>query len=67
MFPYVGLPLFFQRLAELLPLTHFVRLARGILLKGASLGELWHELIPLIAFFLGVLALALIRFRERLD
>jgi ABC-2 type transport system permease protein len=67
MFPYSGMPALIQTLAEILPLTHFNRLSRGILLKGATLWELKHELLPLGVFFLVVLGLAALRFRKRLD
>jgi ABC-2 type transport system permease protein len=67
MFPFAGMPRPIQLFAEILPLTHFNRLSRGILLKGAPLGDLAHELLPLGLFFLAVLGLTLLRFRKRLD
>jgi ABC-2 type transport system permease protein len=67
MFPFVGMPESIQKLAELLPLTHFNRLSRGILLKGATLWDLKHELAPLGVFFLVVLGISVLRFRKRLD
>ncbi len=53
--------------AELLPLTHFVRIVRGLILRGASLGDLGGELWPLAAFFVVTVSLAIARFRKRLD
>ena len=67
MFPFDGMPRPFQCLAELLPLTHFIRIARGVLLRGATLGQLWPEIWPLLAIFAGLLALSVARFRKRLD
>jgi ABC-2 type transport system permease protein len=56
-----------QQIAEVLPLTHFVRLIRGIVLRGAELGELMPEIRALIVFFVVSLTLAILRFRKRLD
>jgi ABC-2 type transport system permease protein len=67
MFPFDGMPPLAQGIAQVLPLTHFIVLVRGIVLKGASLGQLSHALLPLLAFFLVTMALAVIRFRKRLD
>jgi ABC-2 type transport system permease protein len=67
MFPFDGMPKAAQALAELFPLTHFLRIVRGILLRGAVLGELWSDLWPLIVFFVLMMALAVARFSKRLD
>jgi ABC-2 type transport system permease protein len=67
MFPYAGQPLAAQYVAEILPLTHFLRLIRGIMLRGAGLGELWPSLAALGVFIVVVLALAVSRVRKRLD
>ncbi|MFA7388285.1 MAG: ABC transporter permease, partial [Thiohalobacteraceae bacterium] len=67
MFPFDGMPRPAQLFAELLPLTHFVRLIRGILLRGAELGELAGELQALALFTAVTLGLAVLRFRKRLD
>jgi ABC-2 type transport system permease protein len=67
MFPFEGMPRGAQWLAEVFPLTHFLRIVRGILLRGAELAELWTELWPLLMFFLVMMSLAVIRFRKRLD
>jgi len=67
MFPFDGMPRLAQLIGEVLPLTHFLRLVRGILLRGAGLGELRGELLPL-GLFVGVaLGVAMVRFRKRLD
>ena len=67
MFPFVGMPRPVQWLAEVLPLTHFLRLVRGIMLRGASLWELWHDALALLAFIVVMMTLAILRFRKRLD
>ncbi len=67
MFPFDGMPRFAQSIAEALPLTHFVRIMRGVLLRGASLAEMRGELVPLALFFLVTMTLSIFRFRKRLD
>ena len=67
MFPFDGMPRAARALSELFPLTHFIRIIRGILLRGATLPEVWPDLRPLIIFFLVMITLAVARFRKRLD
>ncbi|MBX3688432.1 ABC transporter permease [Dokdonella sp.] len=67
MFPFAGMPRIAQWISELLPLTHFLRLVRGIMLRGASLSELWIEACALIAFTIVMMSAAILRFRKRLD
>jgi ABC-2 type transport system permease protein len=67
MFPFAGMPKVVQWLAELLPLTHFLRLIRGVMLRGAGLVELWPEVLALLAFTAVMMTLAILRFRKRLD
>jgi ABC-2 type transport system permease protein len=67
MFPFDGMPRPAQLIAEVLPLTHFVRMVRGIMLRGAGLGELWPEVQALLLFFGIVMTLAVLRFHKRLD
>jgi ABC-2 type transport system permease protein len=67
MFPFAGMPLAAQWLAEVLPLTHFIRLIRGIMLRDASPFELWPDAAALGAFTLVTLSIAVLRFRKRLD
>lgn len=67
MFPFDGMPVPAQRIAEVLPLTHFVRLIRGIVLRGAELGELIPEVRALLLFFVVTMTLAVLRFHKRLD
>ncbi|WGL16232.1 ABC transporter permease [Microbulbifer bruguierae] len=67
MFPFDGMPKAAQWLAELLPLTHFLRLIRGVMLRGAGVFELWPDLLALIAFISLMMSLTILRFRKRLD
>jgi len=67
MFPFDGMPQLAQNIAEILPLTHFNRLIRGIVLRGADISTLWLELAALGAFMVVALTLAVARFRKRLD
>jgi ABC-2 type transport system permease protein len=67
MFPFAGMPRVVQWLAEVLPLTHFLRLVRGIMLRGARWWELWPEVLALLAFIAVMMTLAIMRFRKRLD
>jgi len=67
MFPYRGMPDWAQAIGEVFPLTHFLRVIRGIMLKGNGLMEIWPELWP-IALFLGLATVvALKRYRMTLD
>src|SRR5690606_8816093 len=50
MFPFAGMPKFAQWIAEVLPLTHFLRMIRGVMLRGASLAQLWPEVLALLVF-----------------
>lgn len=67
MFPFDGMPVAAQWIAEVLPLTHFVRLIRGVMLRGADLSALWPDVLALIAFTAVMMTLAIARFRKRLD
>lgn len=67
MFPFAGMPKAAQWIAEVLPLTHFMRLNRGIMLRGASLMDLWQEALVLLVFTIVMMGLAIMRFSKRLD
>lgn len=67
MFPFAGMPRPAQIIAEALPLTHFIRLIRGVMLRGASLLELLGELYVLGGFIVVLMTLAILRFSKRLD
>jgi ABC-2 type transport system permease protein len=67
MFPYAGMPAAAQWFAEILPLTHFLRLVRGIMLRAAGLGDLWPSLAALGVFIAVMFTIAVSRVRKRLD
>jgi ABC-2 type transport system permease protein len=67
MFPFAGMPKAVQWFAEILPLTHFLRMIRGVMLRGAGIGELWREMLALVVFIVVMMGLAILRFRKRLD
>jgi ABC-2 type transport system permease protein len=67
MFPFRGMPEWAQWLGEILPLTHFLRVVRGILLKGNGTAEIAPELWPMALFLLVAAVVALKRYRETLD
>lgn len=67
MFPFEGMPRPVQWLAEVFPLTHFLRIIRGIVLRDAALSLMWQDLWPLAVFFLVFLGIATLRFEKRLD
>ena len=67
MFPFAGMPRPAQIIAETLPLTHYIRLIRGVMLRGANLQELSGELIVLGGFIVVLMFLAVMWFSKRLD
>jgi len=67
MFPFRAMPEWAQRVGEVLPLTHFLRIVRGILLKGNAAPQLLGELWPMLAFMTVVSVVALKRYRQTLD
>ena len=67
MFPFRGMPQWAQVLGEVLPLTHFLRIVRGIMLKGNDLVQVLPELWPMLAFLFVAGAAALARYRRTLD
>lgn len=67
MFPFRGMPAWAQWIGELLPLTHFLRIVRGVMLKGATLIDITPQLWPMALFLFVVGALALKRYQQTLD
>jgi ABC-2 type transport system permease protein len=67
MFPFRAMPQWAQVVGEVLPLTHFLRIVRGILLKGNTLDQLWPELWSMLAFLVVAGVVALKRYRQTLD
>lgn len=67
MFPFRGMPDWAQNIGEILPLTHFLRIVRGILLKGNGVAEIVPDLWPLALFFTVAFTLGIKRYRQTLD
>jgi len=67
MFPFRGMPEWAQNLGSVLPLTHFLRIVRGVLLKGNGWSEITPHVWPLLAFVAVVMTIALKRYRQTLD
>jgi ABC-2 type transport system permease protein len=67
MFPRAAMPEVFQWLGAALPLTHFLKILRGILLRGVGLEAMWGETLILLAFAGGLVSLAVLRFHKTLD
>lgn len=67
MFPFRGMPPWAQLVGELFPLTHFLRIVRGILLKGNGLQEVTRELWPIALFATVMLTIGIKRYRQTLD
>jgi ABC-2 type transport system permease protein len=67
MFPYEAMPKAAQYIAEILPATHFIRLIRGVYLRGASASQLLPDILWLLGFTVIMLVIATKRFRKSLD
>ena len=67
MFPFLGMPVWAQYVGEALPLTHYLRIVRAIMLKGATLQNLEYDAAALVSLMLLAMAIAVMRFRRTLD
>jgi ABC-2 type transport system permease protein len=67
LFPFRGMPEWAQALGSLLPLTYFLRIVRGIMLKGVTFIEVWPNLWPILVFVIVAAVIALRRYRQTLD
>jgi len=67
MFPFLGMPVWAQYIGEALPLTHYLRIVRAIMLKGSTLQNLQYDALALIALMLLAMTVAVTRFRRTLD
>ena len=67
MFPFRGMPGWAQAIGEILPLTHFLRIVRGILLKGNGIAEIAPDLWPIALFLVVMLTIGIKRYRQTLD
>jgi ABC-2 type transport system permease protein len=67
MFPFLGMPGWAQWIGEFLPLTHYLRIVRSIMLKGAGIGDLQYDTLALFGLMLIAMTIAVTRFRRTLD
>jgi len=67
MFPFAGMPVWAQWVGEALPLTHYLRIVRAIMLKGSSLSDLHYDAAALFVLMLVAMTIAVTRFRRTLD
>lgn len=67
LFPFRGMPAWAQVIGEVLPITHFIRIARGVMLKGIGFADLGREVWPIALFAVVVLAIGVKRYRQTLD
>jgi ABC-2 type transport system permease protein len=67
MFPFAGMPVWAQYLGECLPLTHYLRIVRAIMLKGATMQNLRFDTLALAILMLVAMTIAVTRFRRTLD
>ncbi|MBB6122869.1 ABC transporter permease [Sphingobium subterraneum] len=67
MFPFRGMPGWARGIGELLPLTHFLRVVRGVMLKDASIRDLQTDFLALLAFTIFVTGIAMFRYRRTMD
>ncbi len=67
MFPFRGMPEWAQWIGSFLPLTHFLVIVRGILLKGNTFTDVWFEIVPIMAFTAVVMLIGFKRFKQTLD
>jgi ABC-2 type transport system permease protein len=67
MFPFAGMPVWAQWIGEALPLTHFIRIVRAIMLKGATFADLQYDALALAGLMLIAMTIAVTRFRRTLD
>ena len=67
MFPFAGMPVWAQWIGEALPLTHFLRIVRAIMLKGATISDLHYDTVALFGLMLFAMSIAVMRFRRTLD
>jgi ABC-2 type transport system permease protein len=67
MFPFAGMPVWAQWIGEALPLTHYLRIVRSIMLKGSTLETMQYDALMLVVLTLVAMTIAVTRFRRTLD
>lgn len=66
-FPFKGMPMWAQAIGQVLPLTHFINMVRGIMLKGIGMAVLWVDLWPILLFMFVMLSISIKRYKQTLD
>ena len=67
MFPFRGMPDWAQAIGQIFPLTHFLRIVRGVMLKGADWQAMWPNIWPILIFIVAATVVAMMRYRSTLD
>ena len=67
MFPFYGMPVWAQWIGECLPITHFLRIVRGIMLKGTDIVTAWPNIWPIMLFCVVIIVIAVRLYRQTLD
>ena len=67
MFPFAGMPVWARFIGEALPATHFMRVVRGVMLKGTGIGDVWVPLVAMVVILIVVSTLAISRYKVTLD
>jgi ABC-2 type transport system permease protein len=67
LFPFAGMPVWAQWVGEFLPLTHYLRIVRSIMLKGSTLADLHYDTLALVGLMAVAMLIAVTRFRRTLD
>ena len=67
MFPFRGMPAWAQGIGQVFPLTHFLRVVRGVMLKGSDFAAMWPNIWPMLIFIAVATAVAMMRYRSTLD
>jgi ABC-2 type transport system permease protein len=63
-FPIEGMPAFFQALTKLVPANYAIQIVRGIVLRGATIAELWNPIAWLSLYTVIIVSLAMLRFKK---
>jgi ABC-2 type transport system permease protein len=67
MFPFRGMPAWAQGIGQIFPLTHFLRVVRGVMLKGSDFAAMWPNIWPMLVFIAVATTVAMARYRSTLD
>ena len=65
-FPREAMPAFFYHLGQLLPITYYLEILRGIILKGIGINFLWSQVMALIVYILAALTISVIKFKKKI-